>query len=235
MVPLTRRRFLHATTVVAGGLAGCSGLTGDAARSSRSASETMGSNVPTSNTETDPPTIVRRADSEVPPIRLADPEREDADSPEPDGHSSRITNDLIDSRSRSQQLTVADDGDDDTVSSFVSATDFDTETLYVESARLEECFRLHLCRISWQPSSVQTDYVRRLRPYDERCTVDEQIVESRLIRLPVALDEESVNSFGSTISGSGRCDAPSGPRSEGSSGSSRSAGASRRATDGGEH
>lgn len=233
MVPHTRRRFLHVATAVAGGLAGCGRLTGGAARSSESTADNGGSDVPASGSETDPQTVLLRADSETPPIRLTDSERENTDSPRPGHYSPRITTAVVDSRSRSQRLTVADGVDGDAVSSFVSATEFDSETLYLETNRLQECFRLELCRISWQPDEVQTDYGRVLRPYDERCGADERAFESRLIRLPVALDEESVNSHGSTIRGS-PCDATGGPRAEGSSGRGESARLLPRATEGGE-
>lgn len=216
MVPRTRRRFLHVAAAVAGGLAGCNRPTSHAAHS---ASPTSGSNVPASDSETDPPTVLFRTDSETPPIRLSDSERKNADSFRSERLSDRITNELIDSRKRSRRLTVAADGDGEAVSSFVSATDFDAETLYAETIRVEECFRLQLCRVSWQADKVQTDYVRQLRPYDERCATDAHVFESRLVRLPVALDEDSVNSFGSTIGGSGRCDATGRARAEGSSGS----------------
>lgn len=118
-------------------------------------------------------------------------------------------------------------GAGDPVAAFVAATDFDAETLYLETVRVEQCFRLRLCRIGWGAHEVRTDYTRELRPYDERCTADAIAFESRLVRLPVALDADSVNSFSASIGGGGRCDAQ-GARAEGSgsSGSGSSAGGS---------
>ena len=145
-----------------------------------------------------------------------------------------MTHELVDSQSKGQRLIVADGEDGDTVSSFIAETDFTNETVYLETNQVKECFRLKLCHVSWQPSKVETDYTQQLRPYDERCAVEKHVFESRLIRLPVALDRESVNSFGSHISGSGRCNPTGGPRAEGSSGRNGSVGATLQATDTGE-
>lgn len=233
MVPRTRRHLLQVATAVAGGLAGCGQLTGDASHSSQSSSESNGSNVPASNTETDPPILLHRAESEMPPIRLRDSDQKETPSSQPGQRSPRVENVLIDSQSKGQQLTVTDSIDNETVSSFVSATDFDSETLYLETRQVKECFRLQFCYVSWQPSKIQTDYVQKLRPYDDHCAVDGQVFESRLIRLPVALDEESVNSFGTTISGSGQCNATGAARARGSSGRTDSTETPSPASDGG--
>jgi hypothetical protein len=200
MVSLTRRHLLHVATAIAGGLAGCSQFTGGEASSTRSVSS-GGSAGPDADALTDPPMVRRRAAEQ--PIRLGDRER--TDSPGRDRLSSRDQYEVIDARSTADRLAVADGLDAEAVSSFVAATDFDSETLYLETRSVEECFRLRLCHISWQSDEVHTDYVRPLRPYDERCRADEHVFESRLIRLPVALDAESVRSYGSSISGSSRC------------------------------
>lgn len=229
----TRRRFLQVAAAVAGGFAGCANLTGDAELSSKSTSERDAANGPGSSQKTELPTVLARADSEQPPIRLTDPDQDTTESSRPDRHPQRIRAELVDSRSKSQRLTTADGVDSDSVSSFVSVTDFDSETLYLESVRVEECFRLQFCHISWQPSKIQTDYVRQLRPYDERCTADETVFESRLIRLPAALDSESLNSYGTSVGGSGRCNSAGRARAEGTGGSRESTETTNTATDGG--
>lgn len=218
MVPLTRRRLLHVATAIAGGLAGCSRFTGGEASSTRSVSSD-GAAVPESDTVTDPPMVHRRA--AVPPIRLTDPDSDPTETPRWESSPRLNQYEVIDSQSRAQRLTVAD-GVDDELSSFVSATNFDSETLYLETQQVKECFRLQLCYVSWQSKKIQTDYTRTLRPYDEACTADEHVFESRLVRLPVALDAESINSYGSSIGGSGRCNRSGSARSEGASGSSDS-------------
>ncbi|WP_135853972.1 hypothetical protein [Halorussus salinus] len=219
MVPLTRRHLLHVATAITGGLAGCSRFTGGESSSTRSVSGEE-SAPPDADSLTDPPMVRRRA-AEV-PIRFGDSDRESGESPERDRRSSLDRYEVIDARSTADRLAVADGIDGEPVSSFVSATDFDSETLYLETQQVEECFRLRLCSISWQSNKIQTDYVRPLRPYDERCTADEPAFESRLIRLPVALDADAVNSYGSSISGRSRCDGGGSVRAEASSGSSDS-------------
>ncbi len=219
MVPLTRRRLLHVATAITGGLAGCSRFTGGEGSSTRSVSS-EGSAAPDADALTDPPMVRRRA-AET-PIRLGDADRETGASPGGDRRSSLHRYEVIDAQSTADRLAVADGIDGQAVSSFVSETDFDGETLYLETISVEECFRLRLCKISWQSSKIQTDYVRPLRPYDERCTADEHVIESRLIRLPVALDADAVTSYGSSISGRSRCDGGGPVGAEGASGSSDS-------------
>lgn len=210
MVPNTRRRFLHVATAVAGGLAGCSQLTGTDSRSSRSVSENGASNFPDDTTETNPPAVLLRSESDVPPIHL---DGTDDDYSEESGTrpSPRIHNEVVGSLSSAEALTVASDADGEAVDQFISETNFENETLYLEVNRVRSCFRLDLCRIAWQSDEIHTDYVRKLRSYDEHCSADTYAYESRLVRLPVALDEESVTGSGSTISGGGNCGG-SGPR-----------------------
>jgi len=231
MVPLTRRRLLHVATAITGGLAGCSQFTGSEASSTRSVSSD-GVAIPESDSTTDPPMVRRRA--AVPPIRLTDPDSEHTESSRQESASRLNQYEVIDSQSRAQRLTVADSVDGDELSSFVSATNFDNETLYLETQQVKECFRLQLCYVSWQSKKIQTDYTRTLRPYDESCTVDQHVFESRLARLPVALDAESINSYGSSIGGSGRCNRGGSVRSEGASGSSDSTTTSDTTAEGGQ-
>ncbi|WP_424005273.1 hypothetical protein ACOZ4I_17965 (plasmid) [Haloarcula salina] len=232
MVPRTRRRFLHVATAAVTALAGCDTLSGGSARSSRSSTESEDA-PPASDSETDPPMVRLRGGSDVPPIRLVDPDATETDSPPPSPYRTRDQYEIIDTRDRADQLRVAADEDADRVSSFVAETAFDAETLYLETRRVEECFRLRLCQISWGPTEIETDYVRPLRPYDERCRDGATVFESRLIRLPVALDAESVRSFGTSVSGSSRCGAPGGARAEGGSGGGGGSSMGRRAPDGG--
>ncbi|UPV77140.1 hypothetical protein M0R89_23130 (plasmid) [Halorussus limi] len=219
MVSLTRRRLLHVATVTIGGLAGCSQFTGGEASSTRSVSND-GVTIPESDTATDPPMVRRRA--AVPPIRLTDLDSEPTETPQWESAPRLNQYEVIDSQSRARRLTVADGVGGDELSSFISATNFDSETLYLETQQVKECFRLQLCYVSWQSKKIQTDYTRTLRPYDESCTADGHVFESRLVRLPVALDAKSINSYGSSIGGSGRCNRSGSARSEGASGSSDS-------------
>ena len=207
----TRREVLAAAAVATVGLAGC--LSGEGS-SSRSHASTEGPDrtVPEEQTTTDPPMLIRRGDTDRPPIRLADNGGDETDDRSPfDEHYPETT--LIDSTSMAERLVddtsdsgngSADSGDDTDLVSFVSETSFDTESLYLETKQVEQCFRLSLCYISWQDNEIRTDYGRVVRPYDEQCTADVTVFESRLIRLPVALDADEITGYGSSTSSS-RC------------------------------
>jgi hypothetical protein len=233
MVPSTRRRLLHAAVAGITGLAGCGRLIGGAAETSRTASTHGGSNGPAKSIDRDPQTVLLRSGSETPPIRPPDFERERSDPSHRERLSSRVTNTVLDSRSTAERLTVASGVDRDTVSAFVADTDFGRQTLYLETNRVQECYRLHLCYVSWSSDQIETDYVRKLRPYDEHCSADDTVFESRLVRLPVPLDEDDVDSFASSIGGGGQCDHGRAARPERSSNGTDSANTSR-APEGGE-
>lgn len=207
MVPCTRRRLLHVAAAGLGGLAGCSQLTGESAPSSRSADGSDERSDVAADTETDPPTVMLRGGSEVPPIRPPDFERTQSNPPEYDYRSFRSDHRVIGSQSTADGIT-ADDGE--AVSEFVSRTDFENETLYLESTLVQECYRLRLCEVSWGPDTIGTEYARHLRPYDEQCATETRVFESRLIRLPVALDADAVHSFSSSV-GRGQCNRSGAP------------------------
>jgi hypothetical protein len=218
MVPPTRRRLLRTVTAAtAVGLAGCSGLGGERSGTSRSVSENADSTIPGGTTERDPETLLLRADTDGPPVRV---DGEDGTPERPERRSSRLSYAVVDTRSRADRLLVADGVDADAVAAFRSATAFDSETLYLETRRVAECFRLRLCGVSWTAEEIRTAYARELRPYDERCSADESVFESRLIRLPAALDRAKVSSYGSSTDGQGRChgDGGDGRRDRGNEG-----------------
>jgi hypothetical protein len=130
---------------------------------------------------------------------------------------------VIDTAARAGELETAASVDGERLEAFVSETAFDSETLYLQSLRVEECFRLELCRIGWGGGEVQTDYGRSLRTYDERCEAEIRRFESWLIRIPEALDGESVSSYGTSVGGGGCEAAPGDP--QGTEGTPREGGA----------
>ncbi|MFB6292714.1 MAG: hypothetical protein ABEH60_00445 [Halonotius sp.] len=212
----TRRQLLTVLGGLAGGLAGCAG---ESVESSRSVSETHRPTVPDDNAAVDPPMLRRRSTATQPPLRLRGDE-----APQPADDAAhrleRTTNEVIDTAATADRLVSTgtdgvgdvDVGDDDTgdeseLSTFIAATDFETETLYLETIRIEQCYRLSLCFVSWQDADIRTAYGRRLRPYDEQCVADRTVAESRLFRLPVALDADAINGLGTSIR-SGRCPRP---------------------------
>lgn len=186
-------------TGVVAGLAGCSGF---GSSSSESSDEVPGTSGP--NTRTDPEAHLIRIDTDRPPVWLEATGGGDGGRPTRSDRNRHTDHHVIDSESRSDRLTVADGVDRDALDDFRNATSFDSETLYLETQQVEECFRLDLCQISWGKQEVTTDYGRLVRPYDERCAVDEYVFEARLIRIPDAIEADRVNSYGSGV-GRGAC------------------------------
>jgi hypothetical protein len=144
-----------------------------------------------------------RTDTDRAPIWLAS--EDGGERPDRSEERLHISSEVIDTTDRADRVRVAQGAGRDRVQSLVDATDFESETLYLETNRVDECFELTLCSISWRPDDVQTDYARTIRPYDEACTADKRVYEARLIRIPAALDSGEVHSYGSSV-GSGGCD-----------------------------
>ena len=212
----TRRGLLAALTGIAGGLAGCAGR-----ETASSRSEANRRTVPEGNAATNPPMLRRRSTAAQPPMQLRDEHaqaahaKQDADgSPYRFGHN---TNEIIDTAAKADRLVSNADaveansqsrttkpGADSDLAAFISATDLTSETLYLDTQRVKQCYRLSLCYVSWQETEIRTAYGRRLRPYDEACAADQEVTEARLIRLPVALTADSVTSVG-TSTRSARC------------------------------
>jgi hypothetical protein len=143
-----------------------------------------------------------------PPVWLPDSDRNDG-RPTPDDNSRHISSIVVDSQSRGERVEVVDGPTGDDARSFIASTSFDRETVYIQNHRVRECFRLDLCHVSWGSTTVETDYARILLPYDERCRADEWATESWLIRIPVALSEDDVNGYSTSV-GSAACDRTAG-------------------------
>jgi len=201
---MDRRESLALFAGAAATLAGCNGLAGSSSSSSDVAGdgERTVTDGPSSGTETDPETLLVRVDSDGQPVWHSDGDGDG--QPTPRRRERHLDSIVVDTDARADSLSTADGVDAEAVGSFPDATDFDAETVYVETIRVEECFRLDLCRISWQADEVSTDYSRRTRPYDERCGVDEWVFETRLIRIPDPLDADDVRGHSSSI-GTGTC------------------------------
>lgn len=202
---MNRRAALSLVTGAAASLAGCGGLTGSASESAEvPPGEDTVTDGPSSGTATDPESLLVRVDTARQPIWLADADSPDTERPtrRPDEH--HIESIIVDSAARRDRLAVAPEVDEERVDSFLDGTDFDAETVFLETVQVEECFRLELCRISWQPRKVSTDYARRDLRWDDACAVDELVVETRLIRIPDRIQANNVRA-GSTSIGSGRC------------------------------
>lgn len=198
-----RRAALSLVAGAAASLAGCGGFTGSASESSEVPSE--GETVtdgPSSGTATAPESLLVRVDTARQPIWLADADGTGSERPTPRPDQYHIESTIVDSESKMDRFSVAPEVDEERVDSFLEATDFDAETVFLETIRVEECFRLELCRISWQPRKVSTDYVRRGRSWNEACAVDTRIFEARLIRIPDRVQANKVRAGSTSIGGS---------------------------------
>lgn len=207
MVPPTRRTFLQGATGLATLLTGCSALTDGSAGSTRTPTREAepAADGPGAGAETDPASVLVRVDGDRQPVWLADPDAADGGRPSPHPEETHLESWVVDDAARADRVTVADGVDARRVEAFLDGTDFAAETVYVETVRVDACFRLELCHVRWTPTEVSTDYARAVRPYDEECAVDERVFETRLVRIPDAIDADDVHSYASSI-GSGTCD-----------------------------
>ncbi|WP_225333302.1 hypothetical protein [Halomicrobium urmianum] len=230
MVPFTRRRALHGAAGLVAALAGCSGTGFGESESTRTHARETPADEPGHGSEADPPHVAVRSATDRPPVWFADEDGGGRPSvAERHYHGDRT---VIDGEDRAGRVRVADGVDTEPVRSFLDETDFESETVYLEVNQVEECFRLELCSIQWQPDEVRTDYGRVLRPYDERCEADAKVYEARLIRIPDALDHEDVNGYGSSVGGGACGERMARARAEGDSASSSGSSSSSGAADG---
>lgn len=204
MVPLTRRDLLQGAAGLTAALAGCSGLFDGSAESTRTAPREEPDGGPASGSSTDPATLLIRVDTDRPPLWLSETDGSDGGRPTPSERDRWRDTILVDDAARADRLAVARVVDRDRVASFIGATDFSAETVYVEMQEVGECFRLDLCYVSWTPTEIATDYTRRSRPYTERCAVDGMVIEARLIRIPDALEADDVTGYAASV-GTGGC------------------------------
>ena len=216
MVPPTRRALLHGAAGLTTALAGCSGLLDGSAESTRTVPRDGSDGGPGSESVTDPEILLLRVDTDRPPIWLAKSNSEAGGRPTASERDRWHESIVIDDSARADRLSVVETVDRERVESFLAATDFTAETVYVEMGAVEECFRLDLCHVSWTSTEISTDYTRRTRSYTERCEVDEWVIEARLIRIPDAIEADNVNGYSSSV-GTGACDRRQG-RAEGEAG-----------------
>lgn len=216
MVPSTRRALLHGAAGLITALAGCSGLLDGTAESTRTAPRDGSDGGPGAGSMTDPETLLLRVDTDRPPVWLAEPDSETDGRPIASERDRWRDSIVVDDSARADRLSVVDTVDYERVESFFAATDFAAETVYVEMSEIEECFRLDLCHISWSPTEISTDYIRRSRSYTESCEIDELVIEARFIRIPDAIKADNVTTYSSSI-GTGACDRHQG-RAEGEGG-----------------
>jgi len=198
MVSRTRRALLQGAAALSLGLAGCSGAT------SSSTTVTASNRLTGENAVLEPDHVALRTPENAPIVWFDDELPESPESTPDDRHRiSDAEEGLIADDADAAELRFADvDGTDD-ARTFVEETDFDTETLVLETTRVPECYRLELCGATWSATDYHTYYGRVLRPADVACSTDAWDRVAHLIRLPAALDPSEITGRGSGTSGSG--------------------------------
>jgi len=186
-MPPSRRALLSAATAAATALAGCSG-TGSTA--SDSANERS---VPDGNGDDPPPYAYLRGDD---PQALARFEDDDRTRGRHHPHLERL---VLDSEDRAASVEYADVDGADAVREFVTETAFETETVVVDQWAVEACYRLELCGVHWTETDLDLAYSRVALAHDVPCGADAEAAEARFLRLPDALDDESLSSFSTSI------------------------------------
>jgi|AntRauTorcE11897_2_1112592.scaffolds.fasta_scaffold00004_124 hypothetical protein len=170
----TRRALLSALPV--GALAGCLSGAGDP--------ESESVQRQASGIDSDPTVLkVRNPDGDS--VILERDETADESEPMSIGRG------LVTSADQAANLSVADgvaDADRSRVRSFLEETDFDAETVYVASGRIESCERIRVRSVSWQPQRIEYSYCRELRPSDEACESETRVAHALIFRLPVVLE-----------------------------------------------
>ncbi len=144
-----------------------------------------------------PPTLRLRGGTDAPPVRRP-PSKQRRHRPF-DGRDWDVHSWTLD-RENADAVRVVPDGRE-TVEAFLAATDFETETVYVQSMRVLSCYTVTLCSVSWSGDETEIGYGRKLKPYTAACEADTRVYESRLIRIPATV--EGVG--GSTSLGGSAC------------------------------
>ncbi|MEZ3165456.1 hypothetical protein ABNG03_15960 [Halorubrum sp. RMP-47] len=172
----TRRALLGSAALgVLGTFAGCSGASDPGAESVRRQA---------SGTDPDP-TVLKPRNPDGDRILL------DGSEVDSEGKPISVGRELVTSAERADDLFAAEgvaDADRERIRSFLDATDYDAETVYVSPAGIRSCEQIHIESVSWEPERVDYEYCRELRPPDEACETDTWVTLGLFFRLPVALD-----------------------------------------------
>lgn len=188
----TRRRFLASAAAGAlGALAGCNGTS--------SSSESVPDRSLPGTTLADPDTVTLRASGDGPLawVRPADATTTGESPPRYAGRS------LLATDGTAERVRFADGVEASTARDFLDATDYGSETVYLEHRTVGACHRLELCYVNWTATSIDTDYGSYYRDASDTCEADADDVSAWFIRLPDALDPDDVTSRGSGWSSRG--------------------------------
>ncbi|WP_256288621.1 hypothetical protein [Halobellus inordinatus] len=200
----TRRRLLRSTAALlgAGALAGCGGHSGASGSSSVSGPGAE----PPADALVDP-TAVKLRNPELKPVVSTGTETTTKSDDQTETPIDDWRHTLVGDAETAASLSFADVDGADEAKALLEETDFESQSVYVERHAIGECYERRLCWVRWTEHEIETDYARILRDADVACEADARDVVTYLIRIPVALDPEQVNSY-SSGSGSGPCRTP---------------------------
>jgi hypothetical protein len=187
----TRRRALHGAAALLAGVAGCS------------ASQSSGPGDPVGDEESvalDPETYSLRNPGSGPALWFGDRPTVDEDDPGPWRH-----HDFVTDAERAADVAVADVDGAAGAREFLTATEYDTSTVYVERVEIRACFAQDLCYVRWSATDIETSYTRYYRDADVACEAEARHTVATLIRLPEAFDPSDVSGYGSSR-GSAPCE-----------------------------
>lgn len=204
MRPYTRRHALHGAVALLTGLAGCSG----SGSSSRSNTATPTERGYPDDAVTAPEHYSLRSPDETPPVlHPADQPTADDETDETGERPDYRHHRFITTPETVEALAFGDVDGVDGAKQFLTATDFEQETVYLEQRAIPACYTLDLCYVRWGPDDIETQSARQLRPADVACEADAQEVLATFIRIPAAIDPDDVSGYGSGTS-SGECRIP---------------------------
>ncbi|MFB6107644.1 MAG: hypothetical protein ABEJ82_02235 [Haloplanus sp.] len=192
MPSLTRRRALHGAAALLAGVAGCS---------SEDHVGSTGPDEPQGTVAFDPESHHLRNTERAPVVWTGERPTTTDDEQR---HYWANTFFVADSDTAADVSTADVEGSDG-VADFLSATDYDAETVYVQQTLVGECFDLDLCYVKWSADHVETSFARTYRPAEVACERDADDVTAWLIRIPAVVDPDEVHGYG-TGRGSGTCD-----------------------------
>ncbi|WP_311170484.1 hypothetical protein [Halobellus ordinarius] len=203
---LTRRRLIQAAAALgATALAGCGGSS-----SASGSTREVPAAGPPDDALNDPPHVSLRQ-SELKPIVVTEStptdDTETGTGAETIAEADKWHQILVADAETAESLTIADVDGAESARQFIAETDFDAETVYVERHVTPECYERRLCWINWTESRIETEYARVLRDADVACEADAEDVLTTLIRIPAALDPDSVQRY-SSGGGGGPCPRP---------------------------
>ncbi|SEH42712.1 hypothetical protein SAMN05192561_101939 [Halopenitus malekzadehii] len=220
MSPSRRRLLRHALSGIALGVgtAGCL----DASDPGSTPDPPSGPD-PSTGTETDPPVRTPRNPGGQSVLREASAtETASTGSPAETGTGSTsrpaagppagavpgaIRQELIVDADRVAELAFADGVPAEAAASarsFLTATDFETQSVFFRTLGIESCKRYRIHSVSWEGDHVEFEYCRELRPPDRSCTADTWDAVGLFIRLPVTFRSPTALS-GSGASGRSPC------------------------------